>query len=419
MAMRIVTEKAVSQRKIRRPQHSFQLRFRPWQIQPFMIAPVVPGETMRNLLLQARVVSDPIDNALVGWWYESYFFYVKLRDLDGRADFENMLMDPDWADVATYQEAASVPYYHGWSTINWTKLCLKRVVEEYFRADGEGWDDYLIDGMPACGINRDSWADSLVTDTLYAATIVPEETLTVGVDDAITASEIHDLMTKWEWQKAHGLVTGELTFEDWLVMQGVRVPAADDEENRYRPELIRFVRNWTYPTNTVDPTTGAPTSAVSWAITERADKDRFFTEPGFIIGVNVARPKVYLSKQSGSAVGLLTDAERWLPSLLNDPTLGMIKSTAMTGLVPTSTDDYWVDVADLFLYGDQFVNFALTETNAGMVALPTAALQKRYPASTDADGLFKTKTAGLGVVKADGVVSMMIASRLRDRTGTV
>ena len=75
-----VANLAQQRRVTRRPQHTFQLRHRPWEIQPFMLAPVLPGETMQNLLLQARVVTDPIKNPLIGWWCEHYVFYVKHRD---------------------------------------------------------------------------------------------------------------------------------------------------------------------------------------------------------------------------------------------------------------------------------------------------------------------------------------------------
>jgi hypothetical protein len=45
-------------------------------------------------------------------------------------------------------------------------------------------------------------------------------------------------------------------------------------------------------------------------------------------------------------------------------------------------------------------------------------LQKKYPSSTDADNLFKTKTAGLGKVTMDGITTLMVASRVRDTSMT-
>ena len=90
-----------TRRVMRHPQHPFQLRTRPYQVASFFIAPVLPGETLKNLLLQARVVSDPVKSPLIGWWAEYYFFYVKHRDLDGRDDFVAMMLDPS-KDMSSY-----------------------------------------------------------------------------------------------------------------------------------------------------------------------------------------------------------------------------------------------------------------------------------------------------------------------------
>ena len=55
-------------RVTRSPRHTFQLRHKPFLLQPFMFAPVLPGDTVKNMLLQARAVTSPIANPLVGWW---------------------------------------------------------------------------------------------------------------------------------------------------------------------------------------------------------------------------------------------------------------------------------------------------------------------------------------------------------------
>ena len=56
---------------------------------------------------------------------------------------------------------------------------------------------------------------------------------------------------------------------------------------------------WAYPANTVDPATGLPTGSASFAVNIRADKDRFFNEPGFIFGVTMVRPKIFLVTRPG------------------------------------------------------------------------------------------------------------------------
>nr|QXN72827.1 MAG: major capsid protein [Microvirus sp.] len=401
-----VQEVGKTSRMLRSPQHTFQIRQRPWQIQPFLIAPVLPGETMKNLLMQARVVTDPIKNPLIGWWAEFYFFYVKHRDLAIRDALTAMMLDPT-ATLTAYNAVADVPTYHYGGTINWTQRCLERVVEEYFRDEGEAWNAATIGTLPAAKLNSNGWYDSLIDKDDYSAF---DPAVDANADGTIRASEVESTLANWQWLRANNLT--EMTYEDFLRTYGVSIPK---EEELHKPELVRYVREWTYPSNTVDPATGTPSSACSWSIAERADKDRFFKEPGFLFGCSVMRPKVYFSKQTGSAVGMLDNAISWLPALLkHDPSTSLKKIAAGGGPVPTFTDAFWVDVRDLFLYGDQFLNFELTATDAGLVALPAADLQRRYASATDADGLFKTSTVNL--VRSDGVVNLKVLGTQQDYT---
>lgn len=399
----MIREVAPTSRKMRRPSHPFQVRSRPFQIQPFFLAPVLPGETMKNLLLQSRVVSDPIVNPLIGWWAEYYLFYVKHRDLDERDDLTSLMLEPDYS-LAALATAADPKYYHGGSGVNWAKLCLKRVVEEYFRDEGVAWDTYALDGMPLAQINNSSWLDSVTFPTATAAEGEPNPELSPAFDA---------YYQQWEFMQANKLT--DMTYEDFLKTYGVSVK--EEAVKKHKPELIRYLKDWTYPSNTVDPTTGTPSSACSWAIAERADKDRFFSEPGWLFGVSVVRPKVYLSKVTGALAHNMDTAFNWLPAVLKDEVYTSLKSFAEgAGPIPTAVgaSGYWVDIRDLLMYGDQFVNFALTETDAGLVALPTTALQKKYPSSADVDALFKV--AASNKIKQDGVVSLAILGSQIDHT---
>ena len=48
-------------RKTRSPQHTWAIKQRPFVITPFMIAPVLPGETLKAGVMQARAVSEPLN----------------------------------------------------------------------------------------------------------------------------------------------------------------------------------------------------------------------------------------------------------------------------------------------------------------------------------------------------------------------
>lgn len=407
-----VAEVPAQGRVIRRPAHTFQIRSRPFAIQPFMIAPVLPGETLRNLLLQSRVVSDPVKNPLVGWWKEYYFFYVKHRDLDGRDILTAMMLDTT-TDVSTLEASANALHYYNGDGIDWVSHCLKRVVEEYFRDEGEAWNNVLIGTMPAAKINSVDWTDSIIE-----AQDVPDTTLVnEGGAGTLTSNELDVAMRTWEYMRSVGLTN--MDYEQYLATYGVRVARVEP----HKPELIRYLRHWSYPSNTVDPATGAPSSALSWSIAERADKDRFFTEPGFIFGVTVTRPKVYKRRVTSAGVNMLNNAMTWLPAVMrNEPYTSLIEFAAGAGPIPGSTNAYRVDVRDLFVHGDQFINFDVSaDLTASAVDLPLAAISdaaKKYPDEDDSEDLFidDDDSPGNTRVREDGIVTLQIAGTQVDHT---
>lgn len=395
-------------RRTRRPQHTFNVRHRPWQITPFMIAPVLPGETLKNILFQSRCVTDPIKNPLVGWWIEYYFFYVKHRDLDDRDLFTSMMLDVE-SDTSSLNTAAKTETYHRATSIDWVQLCLNRVRDTYFRDEDEIGTAFNIGNLPITHIGQQTLFDSLVPEDHFGAST--DVSLTVGGDDAITASEVDAMMRSWEFLRAQKLT--DASYEDYLATFGI----SKKPEEAHRPELIRYFREWQYPSNTIDPTNGAPTSAVSWSVTERADKDRFFREPGFICGYTVARPKVYLDNQQSTFTSEMNNAISWLPAILSDDPYTSVKQFAAgsSGPIAGATDGYWVDIKDLFLYGEQFVNYAFADLTS-KVDLPDIGIaNKRYADAADADSFFVTP-ATKNFIRQDGIAHLDILTLMTDTT---
>jgi hypothetical protein len=403
----ITTAQPSSNRTLRRPQHTFQIRHRPFQIQPFALAPVLPGETMKNALLQARVVSDPVKNPLVGWWYEMYLFYVKHRDMPLSSLWQSMVLSYG-TDVSSGYGGGVGENYHPAGSIDWANQCLLSVIPYYFRDDGEAIDAggaAVMGGCYTARVQSSSWLDSTLPDSQ----VVTGSTIAGGS----TSQAVDLLIQQYELLRDMKLTT--VTYEEFLRSYGVR---ADIAAPPNKPELLRYVRDWNYPSNTVSPTDGSASSCLTWAIAERADKDRYFSEPGFIFGCAVARPKVYLSKQIAPASSWLNDAMTWLPAVLSDRPETSLKKFANTDgpLKGGVTEaNYWVDMRDLFLYGDQFVNFAMTDTTGSVAALPTVTLQKKYAAIADVEALFKAAYPA-SQIRADGVLALTIAGSQVDHT---
>lgn len=319
---------ARSARKMRSPSHPFNLRTPPFCITPFLVAPVLPGETLTNLLMQSRVVTDPIQSPLIGWWKEYYFYYVKASDFvhkdeDLAANIVDMMINTASTTAATIAASAGGTtaqnhnYYAGTSgNINWVNLMLEMCTEQYFRDEGTLATDHTM-------------TDTITSNAYFVASIVGDNVLdSATLEDDMTAadvavvdgsdanstldaSEVQRAMSEWHLKKLYNLT--ELSYEDYLAAQGVAVPGVA----QHQIELIRYLREWSYPTNTIDPTNGTPRSAVSWTIAERADKNRYFKEPGFIFGMTVCRPKVYLQNQTGTFTAAMNDFRAWLPSFIN------------------------------------------------------------------------------------------------------
>jgi hypothetical protein len=76
-AVQVVQDLPQVSRKMRRPTHTFYVENHPYVMQPFMLAPVLPGETLKQMLFQCRAVTSPIKNPLIGWHLEHYWFYVR------------------------------------------------------------------------------------------------------------------------------------------------------------------------------------------------------------------------------------------------------------------------------------------------------------------------------------------------------
>jgi len=187
--------------------------------------------------------------------------------------------------------------------------------------------------------------------------------------------------------------------------------------NLHRPEDVAHLREFTYPTNTVEPTTGVPATAVGWRVASRMDKRIAFTEPGWLVGFNTVRPKVYLGKQQGTLSGAMQTRASWLPAILSDQQdvshfLFDDATGPLKGVMDAGNVDYWVDLKDLLLNGDQFNNYATPasgNTGVPFVALPTAAGQRRYAAATEIMAMFSDTTNGR--FRQDGVCSLSILGR--------
>lgn len=400
-------------RKLRSPEHTFNIRQRPFAITPFFIAPVLPGETLEYLLMQSRTITEGVTTPLGGMWLEHYFFYVKHRDLvDISDDLVNMVLDPT-DPFATLAAADVADTYTAKGCVDWVHYCLKRVTETYFRDEGEAWDTWKIGSyLPAAKVNETRWFQSIAdTADVTAEDIDLDLPVDVTPDPDqvhVSAQDLTELMRQYQLLKDMNYV--EMSYEDWLMTYGVTTPKAE----QHIPELVRYFRDWQTPSNGVSAE-GTPRYVISWTTAERANKKRRFKEPGFLFGVSVLRPKIYFAAQHGSAVGLMSTAQTWLPAMTaDDPGASLIDVSHTDLLIPDFTENFTIDIKDLLIHGDQFINYAMASVPT-RVDLPVSTTNYRYPDSDDADRVFTTPATN-NYATTDGIVRMSVAGHQTDTT---
>lgn len=411
---------ASRERVTRSPSMRFNLKTLPYDIQPFAIMPVWPAEGLKNILLQSQVWSDPLAAGMknIGWWCEYYFFYVKWRDLagfdtDGQIGHEMADMMVSNASLSGFVDATGLAWTYNYpGGVDFLKECTKRVVDEYFRDQGEKWDDYLnAAGVPKAKIFGRGGGDGFQRLTMDSAYVDRRVAMPTHVGDEMTQAER-------EWHAMTDMGMLDMDFQDWMRAYGSDVRPEPDTVRIHRPELIGYRREFTYPTNTVEPTTGVPATAVGWRVKQRFDEYKFFKEPGWIVGYTCVRPKVYLGNQQGNLAALMQDRASWLPPQMMDlHAVSHKKLTQGTGPLKATMSgagkDYWLDIRDLMNYGDQFINYATPASGATgvpFVALPSNAGQRRYAGNTEIHALFSDTVNGL--FRQDGVADLTITGRV-------
>lgn len=364
----------------------------------------------------------PIKGPITGWWLEYYYFYVKLRDTDQRDAIEEMLLNINADNSALRTGVNSAPWMETAGSIPWVRMCTKRIVEEYFRDEDEVWTDQVDTNEGSLPLAKHGQKNFM--ESLFKASELPDASVpTGGTPEGIDMNDFDVMYHKWLFAKAQKIT--DMDFEDYIASFGVNSARV----HRDRPELIRYVKEWKYPSNTIDPDTGEPSSAVSWSIAERADKDRYFVEPGFIIGLTIARPKLAIKMtQQRLGISMMDTAMAWLPAIMAAAPQTSLREYAqgtgpLSTIYPNTTSDYVLDVRDLFVYGDIAHRKMATgleyftpvaEISASGAPSGPSHYQSQYWKQADMPALFVDNTKPY--ILQDGVVSMTVLGTQVDHT---
>lgn len=396
-------------RKNRSPNFPVAGRMKPFGLYPIMAHPVLPGETMKSFNLKWRTLSMPLKHPLGGSWLETWLVYVKLTDLD--RELGNMFIDDSYSATAWQAGSSRSAYFTAAGQIDWVRLATHKVHDSYFMDDEETLR--TIDGVRMTKLSNNSWYQNAI--------FKPADDAPSGADIGADYAELQ------AWQMMQMMSMTEVTYASYLEQYGVQ----SIRQAEGKPEILRYARSWTLPTNTVEPSTGRPSTAWVWSDEVKADKDKRFTEPGIILCLASVRPKMYQANLRYSMIGELWGFSDWFPAYtLEDPTAGIktISSASPvfnSGFRSDAGDvDINVDMRDLLSHGEQFVNYYGTEPYeipmaAGMVgqdASDNQNLRGEYSNIEAIDDLFSGATDADRWCYYEGIAHMNIAGHIQDTT---
>lgn len=330
-------------RKRRSPSFPIAGTMKPGGIYPIFATPVLPGETLNEAEMKWRVLSMPIRHPFVGAWLETWLVYVKLTDIS--PTMAEMFISDSVSDTAFLASGDRPHYFVKSGKIDYLKLATDRVVEAYFRDEEEpDWNTRLID-TDIHQLKRSEW--SWAQNLMFKPSNMDMADMPSALPEAGT-------LTPLEIMKLAGM--SEVTYEKYLMQYGVTAKAANAAADL--PEILRYTREWTVPTNSIDAATGAPSSVWAWGGTLKAEKPKRFDEPGFLIWYGAIRPKLFDRSISQSLIGAMWGFSDFFPVYnLEDPAAGIKQLDAgfvtntSTGPVPLIYDH-----RDLLSHGETFVN---------------------------------------------------------------
>lgn len=377
--MQIQTQVDARRRVTRRPNFPIAGAVKPYGLYPQWVHPVLPGETLQSMSQKSRMISMPVKHPMVGAWQEHWLVYVKFTDL--ARDLGQMFISDTMTTDGYTADADQPRHFTKSGQIDWVQKCVDRIHKAYFIHENES--PRTIDGVPMMKLNNVSWYQNAVFEQ---------------VDETVPVTDASDMYKHLQgWQMLQQMSMTELTYEKYLETYGVK----SISEAQGDPEILRFARSWTQPVNTIEPSTGAPSSAFVWSDEIKMDKAKRFDEPGFLVMLTGIRPKMFQANLGGSMVGNLWGFSDWYPSYnMQDPTAGVKKLLKDDHVFASALDDeggetVLYDHRDLLMHGEQFINSDSLPYDLPMsTGLTTVTgsepedLRGEYPKESDIDGIF-------------------------------
>ncbi len=333
----------------RRPVFRSAIELQPWEITPFCCFPLLPGETLHNVLVDGRFVLNGCVSPLYPWYLDIQLYAMRLSDID--VDFEEILL-----------RDAETPI----SGSTGTDVPLRGMVLGGMDISGVAYDrlaNHLWsteDELKVGVVNTDLFIAPVKWRT-SSSTFVEGESAgaTLEPDQIVSAKMKQDLIDE------------ENTWARVLESYGVRIPRGEAGV----PERIMWESIAKHPVFVQSDSADVIVTRyqVLWTVREARltakGQGIYAKEPMVVMGLATIRPELLEGNKRFMVVNDLVDRDRWwvppfnamdaVQDILQEPgssvSSGHGWSDAAGGVTQHNALDYW-------FMGESFTNMDHTAT---------------------------------------------------------
>lgn len=328
----------------RRPVFRAALELEPWEITPFCCFPLLPGETLHNVLIDGRFLLNGCVSPLFPWYLDLQMYAVKLSDLD--IDFELILKHRGDTGPSGLANSAAAPHLgEAVGGITISGLVYKRICDQFWKTDNV---------LPNSIVNTDlfiapvKWRGS-------SSTHVEGE----NPDDFLRPDEILTDAMKID------LLDRDPNWDDILRSYGVVRSAVEAGV----PERIMWESMAKFPVFVQSDAADTIVTRyqVLWSIREARLTARgqglFAKEPMAVMGMVTIRPEIIEGNKAFMMINDLTDRERWwvppfntmdaVQDILQEPGSGITAGHSWVDAAPGVTQ---MNMLDYWFMGESFTN---------------------------------------------------------------
>lgn len=364
-------------RRRRNPTFPMAGVMQPFGLYPLAAFPLLAGETLENLNLAGRFISQPMKHPITGAWLEQWVAVVPMRLCMSEATVTDIA--PSTTGLTA---GADRPRFFTKSgALDTIKRAYDVVANEFFQAPGQTAP--TVDGvmqLPRMGVD---WTENLQPKPASGdPTKWPEKAVTEELTGIDLETE-RQLMEAADYRRWTEQFTGV------------------DPKSQLRARIIRYDREWKLPQNVIDPATGIPRSSFFWDRKMNLSKRFKAMEHSIVLVLSAWRPLMFNGLTVASYIQRMNGVLEWLPPRneagwstigADDPIFAAAFDTDNTQLI--------FDRSDVFARGETFINCAAADSPYPVPisanSLESAGIDSqrgKYPTAAETNTLFVGATA--------------------------